>query len=151
MLVHLVRDGRDVVCSLLERGWLRADRTGTDDAGLPLGSHPRFWVEPGREGEFSAASDVRRAAWAWRRYVEAARGVGERVHEVRYERLASDHVGVARELSHALEIPAGPLTASLSAVHDLSVGRYREELSADQTAEIEAEAGGVLHELGYLQ
>jgi hypothetical protein len=77
--------------------------------------------------------------------------VGERVHEVRYERLASDHVGVARELSHALEIPAGPLTGSLSAVHDLSVGRYREELTADQTAEIEAEAGGVLRELGYLQ
>ena len=25
--VHVVRDGRDVVCSLLERGWLRADHT----------------------------------------------------------------------------------------------------------------------------
>ena len=26
--VHVVRDGRDVVCSLLERGWLSAGRTG---------------------------------------------------------------------------------------------------------------------------
>ena len=24
--VHIVRDGRDVVCSLLERGWLAAER-----------------------------------------------------------------------------------------------------------------------------
>ena len=150
-LVHLVRDGRDVVCSLLERGWLRADRMGTDDAGLPLGAHPRFWVEPGREAEFSRASDVRRAAWAWRRYVEAARAAGERVHEVRYERLASDHASVARDLGRVLDIPAGALTASLSAVHGLSVGRYREELSAEQTGEIEAEASALLRELGYLQ
>ena len=150
-LVHLVRDGRDVVCSLLERGWLRADRSGTDDAGLPLGAHPRFWVEGGREAEFSTASDVRRAAWAWRRYVEAARAAGERVHEVRYESLASDHAAVARDLGRVLEIPAGALTATLSAVHDLSVGRYREELSVEQAGEIEAEAGALLYELGYLQ
>ena len=32
-LVHIVRDGRDVVCSLLERGWLRARGGGADDAG----------------------------------------------------------------------------------------------------------------------
>ncbi len=47
--VHIIRDGRDVVCSLLERGWLSAGRAGADDAGLAFGSHGRFWVEP-REG-----------------------------------------------------------------------------------------------------
>src|SRR5262249_59303659 len=50
--VHIVRDGRDVVCSLLERGWLGADEAGTDDAGLAYGAHPRFWVEPDRADEF---------------------------------------------------------------------------------------------------
>src|SRR3954468_15509577 len=46
LAVHVVRDGRDVVCSLLERGWLNADAEGKDDARLPYGSQPRFWVEP---------------------------------------------------------------------------------------------------------
>ena len=45
--VHIVRDGRDVVCSLLERGWLAAGRAGVDDADLPYGARARFWVEPG--------------------------------------------------------------------------------------------------------
>jgi hypothetical protein len=149
--VHLLRDGRDVVCSLLERGWLRADRAGIDDAGLPLGAHPRFWVEAGRQSDFRKASDVRRAAWAWRRYVEAARGVGDRLAVIRYERLASDHSAVAAELAAFLDAPAAALAAALSAVHDLSVGRYREELTPAQLAEVEDEAGPLLAELGYLQ
>ncbi len=68
--VHIVRDGRDVVCSLLERGWLGADRAGADDAGLAYGAHARFWVEPERTEEFASASEAKRAAWAWRRYVD---------------------------------------------------------------------------------
>ena len=51
--VHIVRDGRDVVCSLLERGWLGTDRTGSDDAGVAYGAHARFWVEPDRAEEFA--------------------------------------------------------------------------------------------------
>ena len=70
--VHIVRDGRDVVCSLLERGWLGTERAGADDAGLAYGAHARFWVEPERAEEFGAASEAKRAAWAWRRYVTAA-------------------------------------------------------------------------------
>src|SRR5262249_4836603 len=66
-IVHLIRDGRDVVCSLLELGWLAPEREGRDDAGARFGATPRFWVEAGREDEFGAASDVRRAAWVWRR------------------------------------------------------------------------------------
>src|SRR6266545_3059782 len=86
--VHIVRDGRDVVCSLLERGWLSAARGGTDDAGAAYGAHPRFWVETGQEERFRRVSDARRAAWAWRRYVSAVRESGVPVAEVRYERLA---------------------------------------------------------------
>src|SRR5581483_2863642 len=88
LAVHSLRDGRDVVCSLLERGWLNAARNGHDDAGLAYGPKPRFWVEPEREAEFAQVSDARRCAWAWRRYVEAARAAApERTLEVRYESL----------------------------------------------------------------
>src|SRR5256714_2370197 len=35
--VHVLRDGRDVVCSLLERGWLKAGRAAADAARQPSG------------------------------------------------------------------------------------------------------------------
>ena len=84
-VVHIVRDGRDVVCSLLEKPWLRHEQQRTDDAGLPYGSYARFWVEPDRREEFELASDARRAAWVWRSYVTAARSAGVPLVEIRYE------------------------------------------------------------------
>ncbi len=148
--VHIVRDGRDVVSSLLERGWLRSGRGGTDDAGLPYGSYARFWVEPGREAEFAAASEARRAAWAWRRYVTAARTAPEpRLLEVRYEALSSDPHGVAESLAAFLDAPRDPLAAALAGAHDRSLGRWRRDLSAAEVAEVEEEAGDLLRALGY--
>ncbi len=148
--VHAVRDGRDVVCSLLERGWLGAERTGTDDAGLTYGAHPRFWVEPERAEEFSAASEARRAAWAWRRYVTAARAVPERTLEIRYEQLVNEPRAVADRLAEYLELNPGPLGHALSKAFGSSVGRWKKDLSSDQLADVEAEAGELLAELGYL-
>jgi hypothetical protein len=149
--VHIVRDGRDVVCSLLDRGWLRAGRSGADDAGQAFGSHGRFWVEAARQAEFEAASDARRAAWAWRRYVVAGRSAGATAHDVRYERLAIDHEAVAIGIARHLEMEPGPLAQALSAAHHDSVGRFRRELSPGVLAEIEDEAGPLLRALGYLQ
>ncbi len=93
--VHIVRDGRDVVSSLLERGWLKDAREEADDAGLRYGPHARFWVEPERADEFLGASEATRAAWAWRRYVTAARRSTERTLEIRYESLVADPAGTA--------------------------------------------------------
>jgi hypothetical protein len=148
--VHLVRDGRDVVCSLLERGWLSAGRTGGDDAKLAYGAGARFWVEPGRRAEFESASDATRAAWAWRRYVSAARSVEDpRVLELRYESVAADPVGAARAVAAHLETEPEPLVRALEGFTDSSVGRYRQDLSPEQLADVEREAGPVLSDLGY--
>jgi hypothetical protein len=149
-LVHIVRDGRDVVCSLLERGWLSSGKHGADDAGLAYGAVARFWVEPERRQEFEAASDARRAAWAWRRYVEAGRAVAERVHEPRYEELVAEPGGIAADLARLLETPEKALAAALASAHDDSVGRFRRQLTATDLAEVEEEAGGMLAALGYL-
>lgn len=148
--VHIVRDGRDVVCSLLERGWLNAARSGTDDAGLPYGSAARSWVEPGREAEFAAASDARRAAWAWRRYVAAVRAADARALELRYERMTADPAGTAAKLAGFLDAPREPLAEALGLAHDSSVDRFRRDLSPEQLADVEAEAGTLLADLGYL-
>jgi hypothetical protein len=147
--VHVIRDGRDVVCSLLERGWLRADRGGADDAGQPYGAHARFWVEPERHEEFSQATEARRAAWAWRRYALAARVVPERTVELRYEALVENPHAEADRIAEALDSGAEPLRRAFAEVHGSSVGRWRRDLSPEQVADVEAEAGGLLAELGY--
>ena len=147
--VHVVRDGRDVVCSLLERGWLRGDRDGADDARQGYGAHARFWVEPERREEFERASEARRAAWAWRRYVTAARAVPERTVEVRYETLVERPHEEARRLASALGADAVALQHELGRAHASSAGRWQRELAAEQLREVEEEAGVLLGDLGY--
>src|SRR5262245_7462019 len=149
LAIHMIRDGRDVACSLLERGWLRKNHAGRDDAHQPYGNYARFWVEPELADTFEEVSDARRAAWAWRRYVTAVRRQRERSVEVRYERLVADGEGVAGEIAGHLGVPFEPLARAFEAVHGDSVGRYRKELSAEELADVELEAGPLLAELGY--
>ena len=147
--VHVIRDGRDVVCSLLERGWLRADREGGDDARHRYGAHARFWVEPERREEFERASETRRAAWAWRRYVTAASAVPMRTTELRYEALVESPHAEADRIAGELGSEAEPLRRAFAAVHGESLGRWRRDLTSEQLAEVEAEAGAELAALGY--
>jgi hypothetical protein len=149
--VHMIRDGRDVVCSLIERGWLRPDREGGDDAGQAYGAHARFWVEPERREEFALASEATRAAWAWRRYVTAARSAADRTIEIRYESLTADPAAEAERVAQALDAEPGPLREAFGKVHADSVGRWRSALTPEQVADVEAEAGDLLAELGYLE
>jgi sulfotransferase family protein len=148
VVVHIVRDGRDVVCSLLEKPWLKREQPSADDAGLSYGSYARFWVEPDRRAEFESASDARRAAWVWRSYVTAARAAANAV-EVRYEELAADPDVVAEAIARRLGAPPGPLALALGRAHASSVGRYRSDLTPEQLADVEDEAGGLLRALGY--
>jgi hypothetical protein len=148
--VHLVRDGRDVVCSLLERGWLSAGRSGGDDARHAYGPRARFWVEAERRAEFEAASDATRAAWAWRRYVSAARSVDDpRVLELRYEAIAADPASAAQTVAEHLVGDPAALRESLGRFTDTSIGRYRQDLSPEQLEDVQREAGPLLAALGY--
>jgi hypothetical protein len=149
LAVHVVRDGRDVATSLLERGWLSAERTGTDDARLPFGPHARFWVEPGREQEFSGVSDATRAAWAWRRYVTAASAVPDRTAVVHYEQLVSDPAAAAEPVAAQLGADPGLVTTAFAEAHDTSAGRWRRDLTPEQLSDVEREAGDALAALGY--
>ena len=149
VVVHIVRDGRDVACSLLEKPWLRREQADADDAGVPYGAYARFWVEPERRAEFETASDARRAAWVWRGYVGAALRATDAI-EVRYEQMASDAHAVAATLASRIAAPSGPLAAALGRAHAESVGRYAQDLSPEQLADVEVEAGDLLRDLGYV-
>jgi hypothetical protein len=147
-VVHMVRDGRDVVCSLLAKGWLR-EREGADDVGMPYGAYARSWVEPERVQEFERSSEARRAAWAWRRYLSAVRATAPGALEVRYEELAADPAATAQRIAMHIDAGVEPLAQALRAMHAESVGRWRRDLTSEQLADVEAEAGPLLRELGY--
>ena len=146
-IVHIVRDGRDVICSLLEKRWLRREQEEVDDAGVPYGAYARFWVEPERRAQFESASDARRAAWVWRSYFTAAREGA--AFEIRYEELVRAPARVGAELARHLDVPAEPLGKALGRAHADSVGRHRTELTVEQLTDVEAEAGPLLRDLGY--
>lgn len=148
-VVQMVRDGRDVVCSLLAKRWFSDEPGRVDDVGLPYGAHARPWVEPDRVEEFEGASEARRAAWAWRRYSTAARAAAPGALEVRYEELATDPAATAARIAAHIDADVDPLARALRSVHAESVGRWRRDLTPEQLADVEAEAGALLHELGY--
>ena len=81
--------------------------------------------------------------------MSAARALGDRAVELRYERLSAEPDAVAAELAATLGIEAAPLAERLRRAHGTSVGRFRTELSPEQLADVEAEAGPLLRELGY--
>ena len=85
----------------------------------------------------------------WRSYVTAARAAAGAL-EIRYEDLVTDPAAVAALLARHLEVPVEPLAAALGRAHASSVGRYRTELGAEQLEDVEAEAGALLRELGYV-
>lgn len=156
--LHLQRDGRDVVSSLMASGWLRPARTGgtdRDDAGQPYGDHARFWVEPERHDAFAAASEATRCAWAWRRYDQTAArllaGLEGRSLTVRYEQLVHDPAAEAARVAGFLGIPEqrDELEREFGKAFATSVGRYERDLSPSDLDAVEREAGELLRELGY--
>ena len=58
-------------------------------------------------------------------------------------------VGSAGPLAEHLGLDPALLADALAEAHTASVGRWRRELSEEQLADVEAEAGPLLRELGY--
>jgi hypothetical protein len=159
--IHIIRDGRDAALSLSERPWLQAGQSQSgrvEPGGYRYGPYARFWVEPDRIREFESTTDIHRCIWSWRRHTEAALAAGEqlppdRYHELRYEDLTTRPQEEANRMLAFLGITDA---ASREALHTAvgrasvkSVGRWNGKLSAEDLAQIEAEAGPLLARLGY--
>ncbi len=153
--LHILRDGRDVACSLREKPWLSARMDGSGLFGIdgyPQGSSPRFWVEPHRRAEFASTTDLHRALWCWRRYTERALRDGPRLGpgrylRIRYARLVREPEEVAGRVLDFLGVTAPAAREAFRAVartaSDASLGRWQ-VLTPAERALVEREAGELL-------
>ncbi len=138
-IIHVIRDGRDVVCSLRRQKWFKVPEHERNDIGA-----------------------VEYAVDYWMRRVVAGRKFRNdpRYFEVRYEDLVNEPTETLGSLfrSMGLEwvdsvmLPSTP--APLRQVHEGSIntdalGQWRRELTDAEIALIERKAGGLLRELGY--
>ena len=84
------------------------------------------------------------------RYVTAARAAPEQTVELRYEALVADPDARGATASRRRSTRTRRRSrAAFAEVHADSVGRWRKDLTPEQLADVEAEAGALLAELGY--
>jgi hypothetical protein len=145
-IVHIIRDGRDVVCSMRE--------------------HPDWrW----RDGRWQKVVVPRPLAWYAERWLsDTAAGMAwredPRYLEVRYEDLVADPTSTMRTVAEAVGVPpdtgwlgsVGQRTAADDAgldyegpVSEASVGRWRAELDDDEQRQVVGLCERRLVELGY--
>jgi glycosyltransferase involved in cell wall biosynthesis len=149
--IHILRDGRDVTCSLVTMDWIN--------------------LSTGRKAPM--VENMTAAARYWRNTITAAReqaahpSLTGRVLEVRYEALVTETAATMREvlafigeewddavLTHHTKdhrsVPTESSTAQAAKpVTQSALGRWKEDMTERDKAEFKAEAGALLTELGY--
>ena len=149
-LIAVVRDGRDVVASLLSMDWTDA-RTGqpmaiTRDATAAA----RLWVQSVEAGRKLAGDP----GFTELRYEDLARDPKAEISRL-FDRLGEDEAALARALDHVRHFDQGAGEAESSAgrvaqpIDTQAIGRWQRDLSAGQIRQIDTIAGPTLKALGY--
>jgi protein-tyrosine sulfotransferase len=147
-VIHIIRDGRDVVCSMRQ--------------------HPDWrWID-GAWQKVLVSRSIETYAKRW--LADTATGMAwrddPRYVEVRYEDLVADPASVLRSISDGIGVTADPAWIGEvarpavgaegasrpdyeGAVSQASVGRWREDLGADEQREVDRLCRTRLVELGY--
>jgi PAS domain S-box-containing protein len=140
-LVHVIRDGRDVACSLRRAEWMKLEKiTGGAPRNSPevLETCIRYWAERVAFGRSLAGSP--------------------RYHEIRYEDLVADPERALRDLMafaglawdpRMLQADEACPTRDGRPIYGASAGRWRREFSAGEAEIVERHAGPLLAKLGY--
>lgn len=149
-LIAIVRDGRDVVASLLKMDW-RDGATGqpmtiTRDATAAA----TLWVDSVRVGR-SMAGDP---DYVELRYEDLAHQPETQIHRL-FDRLGLDAAAKDRAVAHFHHFDATAGASESSAlrvaqpIDTAAIGRWQTDLTPDQLARVMAVAGPALKALGY--
>jgi hypothetical protein len=152
-LVHVIRDGRDVVASRLSQDWKKGE--------APVAQTPR-------DAAFQAAIWV--DAMKMGRQMRSDPALAANYMEIRYEALVADSRGTLERLfaflgepwsdavlrHHEFErqtqgIEEWSAEQVTKPIYDSAIGRWQSEMTPAQIMAVEAVAGAALRELGYLK
>lgn len=145
-LIHIIRDGRDVVSSLLQQDWNNTSGTPTAISSNPEAA-ARYWVHIVQAGR--QASNQSR--------------VRDRYLELRYEELTSAPEAVMRRIIAHVGEPwddgilkfyekDDPIHPSVQRpISDVAVGKWKTALDAEAKRIVKHIAGDLLIELGYTE
>ena len=141
--VHVVRDGRDVVTSLLERGWLSAGR----DGGRRRSSRLRPACPVLGRARARGRVPLRRRRDPLRLGLASLRDRGPRPFRSARSSCATRISSPIRRRSpfrsrSGSACRRADVADVLGRVHDRSAGRWRRDLTEEQVADVEREAGG---------
>lgn len=144
--IIIMRDGRDVVKSILQKGWFSDE--GMKDNYWPYkvvdGVGTTHLVEDAMVAHWAVMNEATRACYLWRRDAEFAlearsRGLGERLYMLSYEALRLDPTGIMEQIAKFLETTTTDLTMlgalSVRPMADNSVSGKRYDFLNDVDAD----------------
>jgi hypothetical protein len=146
-LIHIIRDGRDVVRSLLQQNW----QSGSDGKPMAITQEPA-----------AAAAYWKQAVLAGRKAALQSPTLRKRYTEIRYEQLVTspektirplfEHIGESWEPDvlhfHEQDNP-DVYDQVYRPISDSSVGKWKRGLSRDEKNAVKEVAGDLLIDLGY--
>lgn len=163
-IVHIHRDGRDCADSLERKYHTLTDEklSSLRSNEAPLGRkvdhrYVPWWVAPGEEDGFLAATPYIRSVWMWREILRRCNDffslpdvqASGRVMSIRYEALMADPLGVGeRVIAHVGGTMTKSVRTRLLTGHTRSIGAYRRRDPAEIAAATEL-AAPELDRLGY--
>ncbi|UCD38051.1 MAG: sulfotransferase [Fidelibacterota bacterium] len=149
-LIHVIRDGRDVVCSLLTMDWVNAVSGEPFDYTQDVGKAAKYWSDAVRAGRQMLEEESKR----------------DRYTEIRYEDIVINPEETLKKLFTFLVEPWDPIVlkyheqkrdlageSSASKVslplYSSALGRWQRDLKSKDKDAVKAAAGDLLIELGY--
>jgi protein-tyrosine sulfotransferase len=148
--IHVIRDGRDVACSLLKMKWYGPDGKLVWYVS-DLGNAAKYWVEVVTKGLEDAQHPSLRGKVTALRYEDLVADPAQAMKDVLafldepWSDAVLEHARVARGYE-----PRESSTDQVSRqIYSSSVGRWRKEFSEDDVEEFREIAGDLLLRLGY--
>jgi hypothetical protein len=149
-LIHVIRDGRDVICSLLSMNWIDTKTLKPIEYTRDPQKAAEYWVSSVQRGRMAGKDPA----------------VEPRYFEILYENMVLDPIPTLKQLFSFIDEPWDPtvinfhehehkLTGESSAdqvsrpLHSRSIGRWQKELKENEKELIKKIAGSLLIELGY--
>jgi hypothetical protein len=145
LVVHILRDGRDVALSLAKQGWIRPFPWDREKGVLVAGLYWQWMVNQGRENGRMLGADY--AEVHFEDLIQNPRSTLEKLgqfieHDLDYDRILKVGIGSVSD-------PNTSFAAESSAEEFNPVGRWRSQFANEQLAAFESLAGQTLESLGY--